>query len=209
MKITLDWLKDHLNTSLKEKYLIDQLTNIGLEVESVESLSADNKLFKVAKITKTEKHPNADRLKVCDVDIGEKDLKKVVCGAKNASTGLITIYAPPGATIPKTKTKLVVAKIRGVTSYGMLCSESELNLSDESEGIVELSKSKYQKSIGKNYFQNNNPNSIDLSVTPNRPDCLGIRGIARDLAASGFGKLKNSKEKKIQSKIKTNLECKN
>ena len=208
MKITFDWLKDHLNTSLKEKFLIDQLTNIGLEVESVESLSADNKLFKVAKIIKTEKHPNADRLKVCDVDIGEKDIRKVVCGAKNATAGLITIYAPPGATIPKTKTKLVVAKIRGVTSYGMLCSESELNLSDEREGIVELPKSKYQKSVGKNYFQNNNPNYIDLSVTPNRPDCLGIRGIARDLAASGFGKLKNSKEQKIQSKIKHTLSVK-
>ena len=95
-------------------------------------------LFKVAKILKSEKHPNADRLKVCDVDIGEKNFKKVVCGASNAREGLITIYAPPGAVIPKTKTKLVVAKIRGVTSNGMLCSESELNLSDESDGIIEF-----------------------------------------------------------------------
>ena len=102
-------------------------------------------LFKVAKIIKTEKHPNADRLKVCDVNIGEKDLKKVVCGASNAREGLITIYAPPGAIVPKTKTKLVIAKIRDVTSYGMLCSESELNLSDESDGIIELSSSKYAK----------------------------------------------------------------
>ena len=197
MKITFDWLKDHLNTNLKEVKLLDQLTNIGLEVESVENLSFGNELFKVAKIIKTEKHPNADRLKICDVNIGEKELKKVVCGAINAREGLLTIYAPPGATIPKTKTKLVVAKIRGVTSYGMLCSESELNLSDESDGITELSKSKYEKNIGKSYFSKSNSNLIDLSITPNRPDCLGVRGIARDLAASGFGKLKDIKEKKI------------
>ena len=195
MKITFDWLQDHLKTNLKEKDLLEQLTNIGLEVESVENLSAENQLFKIAKIIKTEKHPNADRLKVCDVNIGDKDLKKVVCGAANAREGLITIYAPPGAIIPKTKTKLIVAKIRGITSYGMLCSESELNLSDESDGITELSRSKYEKNIGKSYFSKSKSNLIDLSVTPNRPDCLGIRGIARDLAASGFGKLKDTKKK--------------
>ena len=119
MKITFDWIKDHLKTNLNEKNLIEKLTNIGLEVESVGSILADNQLFKVAKIIKTKKHPNADRLKVCDVDIGERDLKKVICGATNAKEGLITIYAPPGAIIPKTKTKLVVAKIRGITSFGM------------------------------------------------------------------------------------------
>ena len=145
MKITFDWLKDHLSTNLKEDKLLEQLTNIGLEVESLENSSADLKLFKVAKIIKIKKHPNADRLKVCDVNIGEKELKKVVCGANNAREGLMTIYAPPGAIVPKTKTKLVVAKIRGVISYGMLCSESELNLSDESEGITELSALKYEK----------------------------------------------------------------
>jgi phenylalanyl-tRNA synthetase beta chain len=208
MKITFDWLKDHLDTKLKEDKLLEQLTNIGLEVESVENLSAGLDLFKVAKILKTEKHPNADRLKVCDVDIGEKELKKVVCGAPNAREGLITIYAPPGAVVPKSKAKLVVAKIRGVTSYGMLCSESELNLSDESDGITELSTNKYEKSIGKSYFSKSNSNFIDLSITPNRPDCLGVRGIARDLAASGFGKLKNFKEKKIKSKTKQTVKVK-
>ena len=207
MKITFDWLKDHLKTNLKEKNLLEQLTNIGLEVESVESLSADNELFKVAKIIKIEKHPNADRLKVCDVDVGQKDLKKVVCGAANANEGLITIYAPPGVIIPKTKTKLVVAKIRGITSYGMLCSESELNLSDESDGIIELSK-KYNKKVGKSFFSKSKFNLIDLSITPNRPDCLGVSGIARDLAASGFGKLINLKEEKIRSKIKQTLKVK-
>ncbi len=207
MKITFDWLQDHLKTNLKEKHLLEQLTNIGLEVESVDSLSADTELFKIAKIVKTEKHPNADRLKVCDVDVGEKEFKKVVCGAANAREGLITIYAPPGATIPKTKTKLVVAKIRGVTSYGMLCSESELNLSNESEGITELSK-KFEKNIGKKFFSKSKSNLIDLSITPNRPDCLGVRGIARDLVASGFGKLLELKQKKIKSTIKQTLKVK-
>ncbi len=207
MKITFDWLKDHLKTNLKEKNLLEQLTNIGLEVEGVQNLSSDKELFKVAKIIKTIKHPNADRLKVCDVDVGEKEFKKVVCGAANAVEGLITVYALPGSIIPKTKTKLVVAKIRGVTSYGMLCSESELNLSDESDGIIELS-SGYKKIIGKNYFSKSKSNLIDLSITPNRPDCLGIRGIARDLAASGFGKLIHFKKKKIKSNNRQSLKVK-
>ena len=207
MKITLDWLKDHLKTNFKEKDLIEKLTNIGLEVESVERHSANIELFKVAEIIKTEKHPNADRLKICDVNVGEKEIKKVICGAANAKEGLLTIYAPPGAIIPKTKIKLVVAKIRGFTSYGMLCSESELNLSDESDGITELPK-EYKKKIGKSYFSKSKSNLIDLSITPNRPDCLGIRGIARDLAASGFGKFVDLKEKKIHSKNKHTLKVK-
>jgi phenylalanyl-tRNA synthetase beta chain len=202
MKITFDWLKDHLKTNLKEENLLEQLTNVGLEVEGVENLSTDLNLFKIAKIIKTKKHPDADRLKVCDVDVGEKELKKVVCGAPNAKEGLITIYASPGAVIPKSKTKLAVAKIRGVTSFGMLCSESELNLSEESDGITELPLAKYQKNIGKSYFSKSSSNLIDLSITPNRPDCLGVRGIARDLAASGFGKLNDIKEKKNKSKNK-------
>ena len=208
MKITFDWLKDHLKTNSKEESLLEQLTNIGLEVESVENISAGKELFKVAKIIKTEKHTNADRLKICDIDVGEKELKKVVCGASNAIEGLITVYAPPGAVIPKNKVKLVEAKIRGVTSHGMLCSEAELNLSDESDGITELSSIKYEKSIGKSYFSKSNSNLIDLSITPNRPDCLGVRGIARDLAASGFGKMKDSKVKKIKSNTKQSIKVK-
>ena len=140
--------------------------------------------------------------------MGEKEIKKVVCGAPNAREGLLTIYAPPGAIVPKSKVKLVVAKIRDVTSYGMLCSESELNLSDESDGITELSTNKYEKSIGKSYFSKSNSNFIDLSITPNRPDCLGVRGIARDLAATGFGKYLVSQEKKISSKIKQKISVK-
>ncbi len=208
MKVTFDWLKDHLKTDLKEKNLLEQLTNIGLEVESLDNLSVDNELFKIAKIIKTEKHPNADRLKVCDVSLGKGDIKKVVCGAKNAKEGLLTVYAPPGAIIPKTKTKLIVAKIRNVTSYGMLCSESELSISNESDGIIELQKSKYEKSIGISFFKKSNSNIIDLSITPNRPDCLGVSGIARDLAASGFGRLKDIKKKKIKSNIKQTINIK-
>ena len=208
MKITYDWLKDHLKISAKEDKLLEKLTSIGLEVEGKENLTEGLDLFKVAKIVKIEKHPNADRLKVCDVDIGNKEIKKVVCGAPNAKEGLLTVYAPPGAIIPKNKTKLVIAKIRDVTSYGMLCSESELSLSDESDGITELSSSKYAKNIGKSFFSKSSSNLIDLSITPNRPDCLGVRGIARDLSAAGFGNLKVEKDKKIKSNKKQTLKVK-
>ena len=145
MKITYDWLKDYLQTNNTEKLLLSKLTDIGLEVESIEDSSIDLDKFLVAKIVTAEKHPNADRLKVCNVDIGNKKIVEVVCGASNAKDGLLTIYAPPGAIIPKNNMKLSVTKIRNITSYGMLCSESELNLSDESEGIIELEKNKYDK----------------------------------------------------------------
>jgi phenylalanyl-tRNA synthetase beta chain len=208
MKITTNWLKDHLDTKLNENQIINKLTDIGLEVESVANQSNELDSFLVAKILKAEKHPNADRLKVCEVDIGKKNSVKVVCGAPNAKEGLLTIYAPPGATIPNNQMKLVVSKIRGYTSYGMLCSESELNLSDESEGITELSNAKYSSKIGKNYFPKSNLNIIDISITPNRADCLGVRGIARDLAAAGSGKLKNIKKEKITQKNKQKINIK-
>ena len=118
---------------------------------------------------------------------------KVVCGAANARDGLVTIYAPPGATIPKSNLKLKVVSIRGVESSGMLCSESELNLSDESQGIIEL-KSK-EKEIGKSYFKSKGEKVIDISITPNRPDCLGVRGIARDLSCFWIGKFFKFKKK--------------
>ena len=138
MIITIPWLKEHLKTKAKESEIIDQLTNIGLEVEGVKENAGKLSEFKIAKILKTEKHPNADKLKICDVTIGGSEILKVVCGAENARDGLITIYAPPGAIIPKTKFQLKTAKIRGIESKGMLCSESELNLSNESDGIIEL-----------------------------------------------------------------------
>ena len=208
MKFTIDWLKDHLDTKLNDEKIIDKLTNVGLEVESFQSQTSELDHFLVAKIVSSEKHPNADRLKVCEVDIGKKENIKVVCGAPNAKQNLITVYAPPGAIIPKNQMKLSISNIRGVTSYGMLCSEAELKLSDESEGITELSRIKYSSKIGKNYFLNKNPKIIDLSITPNRADCLGIRGIARDLAAAGSGKLKKKKSSKIKFSGQQNLKVK-
>ena len=198
MKFTIGWLKEHLDTQIQDNGLIEKLTDIGLEVESYEYLNSDLDNFKVAKIINAEQHPNADRLRICDVDIGQENTVKVVCGAPNAKKDLLTVYAGPGSIIPKNKMKLTVSKIRGVTSYGMLCSESELNLSDESEGITELKTTKYSDKIGENFFKNKSKKVVDLSVTPNRPDCLGVRGIARDLAAAGAGKLKNISNKNIK-----------
>ena len=207
MKFTLSWLKDHLDTNKSEQQISDTLNKIGLEVESIQPIKDELSDFVVARIIKTEKHPNADRLKVCDVDIGSKTILKIVCGAPNAREGLVTVYAPPGSVIPKNNMKLEVSKIRGVTSFGMLCSEAELNISAESKGIISLGN-KYSNKIGKSYFNLNKENTIELSITPNRPDCLGIRGIARDLAAAGIGKIKPLKNKKIKQnnkKIKVNI----
>ncbi len=204
MKLTLDWLKEHLDTKLGDTKIIEHLTNVGLEVESFESASSDLDDFLVAKIIKAEQHPNADRLRVCDVDIGKDNTVKVVCGAPNAKKGLLTVYAAPGAIIPKNQMKLTVSKIRGVTSYGMLCSEAELKISNESEGITELPDN-YNDHLGKKYFDSKTPIVVDLSITPNRPDCLGVRGVARDLAAAGAGKLKNLNVKEIKSKNKQKI----
>ena len=200
MIITISWLKKHLTTKANEKKIIDQLTNIGLEVESIKASLGELSEFKIAKVLKVEKHANADKLKVCDVSLGGSQVIKVVCGAPNAREGLITIYAPPGAVIPKSQLKLKIAKIRGVESRGMLCSESELNLSNESSGIIELTNK--EKEIGKNYFKSKGEKAIDISITPNRADCLGVRGIARDLASSGLGKLIKIKKKSIKKLFK-------
>ena len=199
MKITSSWLKDHLKTSANIKEIVSTLNNIGLEVESVGTTDKNN-FFLVAKIIKAEKHPNADKLKLCDVDIGSGKILKVVCGASNARDGLITVYAGPGAIIPKNQLKIKVTNIRGVDSYGMLCSESELGLSDESQGITELDSKKFK--VGNSYFKNNSEPTIDISVTPNRSDCLGARGIARDLSTAGLGKLIDLEEIKLKTNIK-------
>ena len=208
MKFTIDWLKEHLDTKLNDQMIINKLTNIGLEVESFESQQSEFDQFIVAKIINAEKHPNADRLSLCDVDIGQGKTVKVVCGAPNAKKNLYTVYAPPGALIPKSQTKLAISKIRGVTSYGMLCSESELKLSNESEGIIDLSAKKYTGEVGKKYFANKNPKVVDISITPNRADCLGLKGIARDLAAAGAGKLKKKNENKIKFTGSQNIKVK-
>ena len=200
MKFTVDWLKNHLDTNFNNNQIINKLTNIGLEVESFESSETELDTFIVAKIINAKTHPNADRLKLCDVDIGREKTIEVVCGAPNAKSGLLTVYAPPGSIIPKNQMKLSVSKIRGITSYGMLCSESELQLSNESDGIIELKNDKYASQVGDKYFKNTSEKVIDLSITPNRPDCLGVRGIARDLSAAGAGKLKINQKPNIKFK---------
>ena len=202
MNITLNWLKKHLKTSSNTNAIAEKLTSIGLEVESITSASSNLSNFKVCKVLKATKHPDADKLKVCDVDIGDGKITKVVCGASNARDGLITVYASPGTVIPKNGMKLSVAKIRGVESFGMLCSESELNLSEESEGIIEL---KNKLKIGDNFFTENLDPMIDISITPNRSDCLGVRGIARDLAACGEGSFIQQKIEKIKVTSKKNI----
>ena len=202
MNITLNWLKKHLKTSLNTNAIAEKLTSIGLEVESITSASSNLSNFKVCKVLKAIKHPDADKLKICDVDIGDGKITKVVCGAANARDDLITVYASPGTVIPKNGMKLSVAKIRGVESFGMLCSESELNLSEESEGIIEL---KNKLKIGDNFFTENLDPMIDISITPNRSDCLGVRGIARDLAACGEGSFIQQKIEKTKITSKKNI----
>jgi phenylalanyl-tRNA synthetase beta chain len=196
MIITYPWLKEHLKTKANEAKTMEQLTSIGLEVEGIKENKGELSEFKIAKILEVEKHPNADKLKVCGVTLDGKKIIKVVCGAPNAREGLLTIYAPPGATMPKSNFKLKVVKIRGIESSGMLCSERELNLSTKNEGIIEL-KNK-ENEIGKSYFKSKGEKAIDISITPNRADCLGVRGIARDLAASGFGSLIKIKKKSLK-----------
>jgi len=199
MITALSWLKNHLATKANLNQVADRLTEIGLEVENIKSSSDNLDNFIICKIIKSQKHPNADKLKLCDVDIGSGNLVKVVCGAQNARDGLFAVYASPGTVIPKTKMKLKVAKIRGIESHGMLCSGYELNESSDKEGIIELKKK--EKNIGEKYFKSVGEKTMDISVTPNRPDCLGVRGIARDLASSGLGKLKKQPPIKINQKF--------
>jgi len=200
MITSLSWLKNHLNTKANLNQVTERLTEIGLEVENIKSSNDNLDNFTVCKIVKSQKHPNADKLKLCEVNIGSKNLVKVVCGAQNAREGLYAVYAPPGTVIPKTNMKLKVAKIRGVESQGMLCSGYELDESSDKEGIIELNKK--EKNIGDKYFKNTGEKIMDIGITPNRPDCLGVRGIARDLASSGLGQLKKQPPIKINQKFK-------
>ena len=183
MITSLSWLKNHLSTKANLNQISERLTEIGLEVENIKSSNENLDNFIVCKIVKAQKHPNADKLKICDVDTGSENLVKVVCGARNARDGLFAVYAPPGAVIPKNNMKLKVAKIRGIESHGMLCSSYELDESSDREGIIELDKR--EKNIGEKYFKNTGEKTIHIAITPNTPDCLGVRGLARDLASSG------------------------
>jgi phenylalanyl-tRNA synthetase beta chain len=190
MKFTFAWLKDHLETSASPEEIADKLSAIGLDVESFDTPGAELKPFTIARVVEVRRHPNADRLSVCEVDTGH-GMVEVVCGAPNARAGLIGVFAPPGSLIPGTKLKLERKAVRGVLSNGMLLSERELNISDNHEGIIELSP-ELARRVGEPYAEVMGLSDpiFDVKLTPNRPDCTGVRGIARDLSAAGLGTIK-------------------
>ncbi|WP_267358537.1 MULTISPECIES: phenylalanine--tRNA ligase subunit beta [unclassified Methylobacterium] len=190
MKFTLSWLKDHLDTEASLDTIAETLTRIGLEVEGVEDKAAALKPYIVAKILTAEQHPNADRLRVCTVETGAGAPVQVVCGAPNARAGLISVFAPPGTYVPGKNITLSVGTIRGVESHGMLCSGAELGLGEDHDGILELPA---EAPIGQPYalYAGLDDPVIEINLTPNRPDCTSVHGIARDLAAAGIGTLKH------------------
>src|SRR6201984_232130 len=188
MKLTLSWLKEHLATDQRVEKLAENLTMIGLEVESLEDKAKLLAPFTIARVISAEQHPNADRLRVCMVDTGDGAAPvQVVCGAPNARTGLVSVFSPPGTFIPGKQITLSVGTIRGVESRGMLCSEAELELSENHDGIMELPA---DAPIGKGYAEwaaLGDP-MFEINLTPNRQDCTGVHGIARDLSAADMGK---------------------
>ena len=192
MKFTLSWLKDHLDTKSSLDEIAEKLSAIGLEVESIEDPAAKLGAFTIARVLEAKPHPNADRLKVVQVETAKgKSPVEVVCGAPNAKAGMVGVFAPLGTFVPGTGITLEKRPVRGVVSNGMLVSERELELSDEHEGIIELAP-EMSDHVGERYIDVMGLADpvIDVGLTPNRPDCTGVRGIARDLAAAGMGKLK-------------------
>lgn len=196
MKFTLNWLKEHLETEATLDEIAHALTDLGLEVEEISDLTARLAPFTLAKITHAEQHPDADRLRVCRVMTDEGE-KQIVCGAPNARAGITVVLAKPGDYVPGIDTTLSVGKIRGVESHGMMASERELELSDEHNGIIELPSGEVGQKFT-DWLAQNRPETIDpmihIKITPNRPDALGVRGVARDLAARGLGRLKPLRE---------------
>ncbi|WP_416796526.1 phenylalanine--tRNA ligase subunit beta [Ciceribacter azotifigens] len=188
MKFTLSWLKEHLETDATLDEICERLTAIGLEVEDVDDKAA-YKPFVIAKVLTAEKHPEADRLKVLMVDAGDGKPVQIVCGAPNARAGLVGALARPGTYVPGIDVTLAVGKIRGVESHGMMCSEKELNISDNHDGIIDLPEDAPVGTSFATYAGLDDP-VVEINLTPNRPDCTSIFGIARDLAASGLGKLR-------------------
>jgi phenylalanyl-tRNA synthetase beta chain len=188
MKFTLSWLKDHLDTAAPLDAIVVALTRIGLEVEAVENPGEKLAAFRIARVLTAERHPQADKLQVLTVDAGDGPLQ-VVCGAPNARAGLVGVFGAPGATVPANGMVLKVAAIRGVESNGMMCSTRELELGDDHDGIIELD---VDAPVGATYadWAGLSDPVIDVAITPNRQDCMGVRGIARDLAAAGLGTLK-------------------
>src|SRR6195256_4901967 len=196
MKFSLSWLKQHLETDAALGTIVDTLTMIGLEVERVEDKGKALAPFTIARVISADQPPNADRLRVCMVDTGTGDPVQVVCGAPNARSGMKGVFVAPGAFIPGKAMTLAVGTIRGVESRGMLCSEFELQLSDEHDGITELPP---DAPVGVPYAQwaGLDDPVIEINLTPNRPDCTGVHGIARDLSAADVGTLKEDPIKPI------------
>ncbi|HKC02242.1 MAG TPA: phenylalanine--tRNA ligase subunit beta [Sphingomicrobium sp.] len=189
MKFSLSWLKVHLETDASAEAIADKLTAIGLEVEELSNPAAALAAFAVARVVTAEKHPQADKLQVLTVDAGTGEAIQVVCGAPNARAGMLGVFGPPGAYIPGSDMTLKVAAIRGVESRGMMCSSRELELGDDHTGIIELPD---DAPVGAPYtaYAGLDDPVFDVNVTPNRQDCMGVHGIARDLAAAGIGALK-------------------
>lgn len=210
MKFTLSWLKTYLDTDADLDTISETLTAIGLEVEEVVDPTESLKPFVIAKIEEAIQHPNADKLRVCTVNNGSETIQ-VVCGAHNAKTGLIGAFAPNGCTIPANGMKLKPTNIRGVDSNGMMCSERELGLGDDHDGIIELPEDAPVGESFAEYVGANDP-MIEIAITPNHQDALGVYGIARDLAAAGLGTLKKPNTSKVEGKfespIKVNIESK-
>ncbi|PSM16568.1 phenylalanine--tRNA ligase subunit beta [Nitratireductor sp. StC3] len=200
MKFTLSWLKDHLNTDASLDEIVERLTMIGLEVESVDDKAA-LKPFVIARVLTAEKHPDADKLKVLSVDTGSGAPVQVVCGAPNARAGLVGAFAAPGAYVPGIDVTLSVGKIRGVESHGMMCSERELQLSDEHTGIIDLPENAPVGASFAEWAKLDDP-VIEIGLTPNRPDATGVYGIARDLAASGLGTLRSGAVEPVEGEGK-------
>ncbi|MGK2908319.1 MAG: phenylalanine--tRNA ligase subunit beta [Sphingobium sp.] len=188
MKFTLSWLKAHLETDADLTTILEALTNVGLEVEGVENPADKLAAFRIARVLSAAPHPQADKLQVLSVDAGDGPLQ-VVCGAPNARAGLVGVFGSPGATVPSNGMVLKVAAIRGVESNGMMCSFRELELGEDHDGIIELAADAPVGQVYAQWAQLDDP-VIDVSITPNRQDCMGVRGIARDLAAAGIGTLK-------------------
>ncbi len=197
MKFTLPWLKEHLDTIASLGEIVDKLTMIGLEVENVEDKAALLKPFVIANVISAEKHPNADRLRVCMVDLGDGKPIQVVCGAPNARAGMKGVFSAPGTFIPGKNITLTVGTIRGVESRGMLCSATELMISDDHDGIIELPA---DAPVGKSYVEWAGVSEpvIEINLTPNRPDCTGVNGIARDLGATPIGDFKDRPPKPVK-----------
>ena len=201
MKFTLSWLKDHLDTTATLDEILYALTDLGLEVEGVENPGARLRDFTLGYVASAEQHPDADRLRVCQVETDE-GLKQIICGAPNARQGITVVVAKPGVYVPGIDTTIGVGKIRGIESFGMMASERELELSEEHDGIIELPSGTVGQSFA-DWLAENDPVRVDpvieIAITPNRPDALGVRGIARDLAARGLGKLKKRDAEPVES----------